>query len=176
MTVGTSRLVGIGGLDWACPTAIHDRWKFPAWRNRETGKPIFAPPVHTRRSIFFRIAKHIDRRSKWAQDQLARACHNKTLAAMANKTARIAWAMLRNAKMLQGGLAQGRSPFRGLAHENARRDFDGVTARAAYSQPVRSDGQERSVILEGTETSGSHRGQKPDCFNQRPNRFTHPMR
>jgi transposase len=43
-----------------------------------------------------RIAKYDDRRSKWVQALQARAGHNKTLVAMANKTARMAWAMLRN--------------------------------------------------------------------------------
>jgi len=43
-----------------------------------------------------RIAKHDDRRSKWAQELQSRAGHNKTLVAMANKTARMAWAMLRS--------------------------------------------------------------------------------
>jgi hypothetical protein len=43
-----------------------------------------------------RVAKHDDRRSKWAQELQSRAGHNKTLVAMANKTARIAWAMLRS--------------------------------------------------------------------------------
>lgn len=43
-----------------------------------------------------RIGKHDDKRSKWAQDLLFRAGHNKTLVAMANKTARMAWAILRS--------------------------------------------------------------------------------
>jgi hypothetical protein len=37
-----------------------------------------------------------NRRSKWAQELLSRAGHNKTLVAMANKMARIAWAILRS--------------------------------------------------------------------------------
>ena len=52
--------------------------------------------VHGARSTLFRIANRDDHRSKWAQQLLLRAGHNKTLVAMANKTARIAWAMLRN--------------------------------------------------------------------------------
>lgn len=52
--------------------------------------------VHGARSALLRIARYDDQRSKWVQALLARVGHNKTLVAMANKTARIAWAMLRN--------------------------------------------------------------------------------
>lgn len=52
--------------------------------------------VHGARSALLRIARHDDRRSKWAQELQTRAGHNETLVAMANKTARIAWAMLHN--------------------------------------------------------------------------------
>lgn len=52
--------------------------------------------VHGARSVLYRIDTRDDRRSKWARELLSRAGHNKTLIAMANKTARIAWAMLRN--------------------------------------------------------------------------------
>ncbi|QPL38743.1 IS110 family transposase [Erythrobacter sp. A30-3] len=52
--------------------------------------------IHGARSALLRISKHEDRRSKWAQDLLSRAGHNKTLVAMANKTARMAWAILRS--------------------------------------------------------------------------------
>ncbi|MDZ7824199.1 MAG: IS110 family transposase [Ahrensia sp.] len=52
--------------------------------------------VHGARSALLRIARYDDQRSKWAQALLARVGHNKTLVAMANKTARIAWAMLRS--------------------------------------------------------------------------------
>lgn len=52
--------------------------------------------IHGARSVLIRIAGRSDRRAKWAQDLLARAGHNKTLVAIANKTARIAWAVLRN--------------------------------------------------------------------------------
>lgn len=52
--------------------------------------------IHGARSALLRVAKHDDRRSKWAQELQSRAGHNKTLVAMANKTARIAWAMLRS--------------------------------------------------------------------------------
>src|SRR3546814_12898812 len=44
--------------------------------------------IHGARSALLRIAKHDDRRSKWAQELQSRAGHNKTLVAMANKTAR----------------------------------------------------------------------------------------
>ena len=52
--------------------------------------------VHGARSVLYRIDTRDDRRSKWTRELRSRAGHNKTLVAMANKTARIAWAMLRN--------------------------------------------------------------------------------
>ena len=52
--------------------------------------------IHGARSVLIRIAGRSDQRAKWAQELLARAGHNKTLVAIANKTARIAWAMLRS--------------------------------------------------------------------------------
>ena len=52
--------------------------------------------IHGARSVLIRIAGRSDRRAKWAQGLLARAGHNKTLVAIANKTARIAWAVLRS--------------------------------------------------------------------------------
>ncbi|MGE0182060.1 MAG: IS110 family transposase [Parvularculaceae bacterium] len=52
--------------------------------------------VHGARSVLYRVAKQEDRRSKWAQELLSRAGHNKTLVAMANKMARVAWAILRS--------------------------------------------------------------------------------
>jgi transposase len=51
--------------------------------------------IHGARSVLIRVANRNDLRSKWAKDLLARAGHNKTLVALANKTARIAWAILR---------------------------------------------------------------------------------
>ena len=51
--------------------------------------------IHGARSVLIRVANRNDLRSKWAKDLLARAAHNKTLVALANKTARIAWAILR---------------------------------------------------------------------------------
>ena len=52
--------------------------------------------IHGSRSVLIRIANRSDRSAKWAKDLLARAGHNKTLVAIANKTARIAWAVLRS--------------------------------------------------------------------------------
>lgn len=52
--------------------------------------------IHGARSVLIRIAGRSDQRAKWAQDLLSRAGHNKTLVAIANKTARISWAVLRN--------------------------------------------------------------------------------
>ena len=52
--------------------------------------------IHGARSVLIRIAKRNDQRARWAQDLLARAGHNKTLVAIANKKARIAWAVLRS--------------------------------------------------------------------------------
>ena len=51
--------------------------------------------IHGARSVLIRISNHSDRRSKWARDLLARAGYNKTLVAIANKTAPIALAVLR---------------------------------------------------------------------------------
>jgi transposase len=52
--------------------------------------------IHGATSVLIRIGDHSDQRAKWARDLLARAGHNKTLVAIANKTARIAWAVLRS--------------------------------------------------------------------------------
>ncbi len=52
--------------------------------------------IHGARSTLYRVENRDDSRSKWASKLLKRVGHNKTLVAMANKTARIAWAMLRN--------------------------------------------------------------------------------
>jgi transposase len=51
--------------------------------------------IHGARSVLIRISARSDRRAKWAQELLVRAGHNKTLVAIANKTARMAWAVLR---------------------------------------------------------------------------------
>lgn len=52
--------------------------------------------IHGARSVLIRISARSDRRAKWAQELLVRAGHNKTLVAIANKTARMAWAVLRS--------------------------------------------------------------------------------
>jgi len=52
--------------------------------------------IHGARSVLIRISARSDRRDKWAQELLVRAGHNKTLVAIANKTARMAWAVLRS--------------------------------------------------------------------------------
>lgn len=50
--------------------------------------------IHGARSVLIRISARSDWRAKWAQELLVRAGHNKTLVAIANKTARMAWAVL----------------------------------------------------------------------------------
>jgi transposase len=50
--------------------------------------------IHGARSVLIRITNRSDQHAKWAQNLLARVGHNKTLVAIANKTARIAWAVL----------------------------------------------------------------------------------
>lgn len=52
--------------------------------------------IHGAMSVLIRISARSDRRAKWAQELLVRAGHNKTLVAIANKTARMAWAVLRS--------------------------------------------------------------------------------
>lgn len=52
--------------------------------------------IHGARSVLIRISARSDRRAKWAQELLVRAGNNKTLVAIANKTARMAWAVLRS--------------------------------------------------------------------------------
>lgn len=52
--------------------------------------------IHGARLVLIRISARSDRRAKWAQELLVRAGHNKTLVAIANKTARMAWAVLRS--------------------------------------------------------------------------------
>jgi transposase len=42
----------------------------------------------------FRLTKHDDRRSRWLKELAARRGLNRAIVALANKTARIAWAML----------------------------------------------------------------------------------
>ena len=50
--------------------------------------------IHGARSVVMRLAKHDDRRSEWLKGLTARRGFNRTIVALANKTARIAWALL----------------------------------------------------------------------------------
>jgi transposase len=50
--------------------------------------------IHGARAVMFRLAKHDDRRSQWLKELSARRGFNRAVVALANKTARIAWALL----------------------------------------------------------------------------------
>jgi transposase len=50
--------------------------------------------IHGARAVVTRLAKHQDRRSIWLKALVARRGFNRTVVALANKTARIAWAVL----------------------------------------------------------------------------------
>jgi transposase len=50
--------------------------------------------IHGARAVVTRLAKHEDRRSIWLKALVARRGFNRTVVALANKTARIAWAVL----------------------------------------------------------------------------------
>jgi transposase len=50
--------------------------------------------IHGARSVMFRLAKHDNRRSQWLKGLAARRGFNRTVVALANKTARLAWALL----------------------------------------------------------------------------------
>lgn len=50
--------------------------------------------IHGARAVISRLAKRGDRRSLWLKGIVARRGFNKALIALANKTARIAWALL----------------------------------------------------------------------------------
>jgi len=50
--------------------------------------------IHGARSVMFRLAKHDDRRSQWLKGLTARRGFNRAIVALANKTSRIAWAVL----------------------------------------------------------------------------------
>ena len=50
--------------------------------------------IHGARAVMFRLAKHDDRRSQWLKGLTARRGFNRAIVALANKTARIAWAVL----------------------------------------------------------------------------------
>ncbi len=50
--------------------------------------------IHGARAVVTRLAKHQDRRSTWLKALIARRGFNRTVVALANKTARTAWALL----------------------------------------------------------------------------------
>lgn len=50
--------------------------------------------IHGARAVVSRLAKHDDRQSEWLKALVARRGINRTVVALANKTARIAWALL----------------------------------------------------------------------------------
>ena len=50
--------------------------------------------IHGARAVMFRLTKHDDPRSQWLKGLAARRGFNRAIVALANKTARIAWAML----------------------------------------------------------------------------------
>ena len=51
--------------------------------------------IYGARAVMFRLAKHDDRRSQWLKELAARRGFNRAIVALANKTARIAWAVLK---------------------------------------------------------------------------------
>jgi transposase len=50
--------------------------------------------IHGARALVSRLAKDADRRATWLQALVARRGFNRTIVALANKTARIAWVLL----------------------------------------------------------------------------------
>lgn len=50
--------------------------------------------IHGARAVISRLASHDDRRSQWLKELVARRGFNKAIVALANKTARVAWALL----------------------------------------------------------------------------------
>lgn len=50
--------------------------------------------IHGARAVVSRLSKHNDHRSEWLKALVARRGFNRTIVALANKTARIAWVML----------------------------------------------------------------------------------
>ncbi len=50
--------------------------------------------IHGARAVISRLSKHDDRQSAWLKALVARRGFNRTIVALANKTARIAWVML----------------------------------------------------------------------------------
>ena len=77
--------------------------------------------IHGARAIVSRLPKHDDRRSTWLQALVARRGFNRTIVALANKTARIAWALLSSKGRIRDRLrcetfllcTQGRDRMRG---------------------------------------------------------------
>ncbi len=56
--------------------------------------------IHGARSVMFRLAGHNDRRSEWLKGLSARRGFNRTIVALANKTARIAWSVLTGKRIM----------------------------------------------------------------------------
>ena len=50
--------------------------------------------IHGARSVISRLARHDDARSRWLKALVERRGINRAIVALANKTARIAWALL----------------------------------------------------------------------------------
>jgi transposase len=50
--------------------------------------------IHGARAVVCRLAQHDDRQSQWLKELMARRGFNRTIVALANKTARTAWALL----------------------------------------------------------------------------------
>ncbi len=50
--------------------------------------------IHGARAVVSRLAKHDDRGSEWLRALVARRGINRTIVALANKTARVAWVLL----------------------------------------------------------------------------------
>ena len=50
--------------------------------------------IHGARAVISRLAQHDDARSRWLKALVVRRGFNRTIVALANKTARIAWALL----------------------------------------------------------------------------------
>lgn len=50
--------------------------------------------IHGARAVVSRLRKHDDRRSTWLKALVARRGFNRTIVALANKTARVAWVLL----------------------------------------------------------------------------------
>ncbi len=50
--------------------------------------------IHGARAVVGRLSKHDDRRATWLKALVARRGFNRTIVALANKTARVAWVLL----------------------------------------------------------------------------------